>query len=142
MYLFINIAFYIAFIGLALDHLITGLVATFFTSTAKRWFHGLYGLALPNNGYIDLLLKPWGSLGAFTGLVGLVVLSDIGRYKLFLLLFVGLLALRLVYRLRFAEQGVSELGLSAGRNRAHSLLIFICAALFVWKYTALGLRAQ
>ena len=90
-------------IVLAFDHLFTGTLGLFFPARAVKIYAKIFGAELPPTKEYFMILKPWGALGIFAGIVGLLPVFDSDRYVLILVALVGLLFIRLVYRLKFQK---------------------------------------
>ena len=116
---------------LALDHIFTGALALFFPKKAVKIYQTIFGAQVPDSREYFVILKPWGALGIFAGLVGLLPILDPNRYVLVLVALVILLLMRLVYRLRFQEDSKEFLQLSGKRNIFHVGLILVCAIIIV-----------
>ncbi len=122
---------------LALDHLFTGTLALFFPKKAIKMYQTIFGAQVPESREYFVILKPWGALGIFAGLVGLLPIIDPQKYKLVLVAFVILLIMRLIYRLRFQKDTKNFLRLSGKRNLLHVGLILICAVIIVIEISTL-----
>lgn len=132
---FINGLFYLCFIGLMLDYLLTGLVSLFFPQRARHWFEYVYGIRLSEE--TRLLLKPWGILGLFTAAAGILVLTDLAQYHAFLLLFAALLLARLVLRVVLARAVHERFKLSERRNIRQLSILLLCFLSILTKYLSL-----
>ena len=137
MAIILEVLFYLCFVGLTFDHLVTGFVAVYFIARAKSSFKHLYGIDIPKNEFVTMLLKPWGTLGFFAGLVGVLVLLELETYKHFLLLLIILLLMRFSYRVKYVWQGMKVLKLSPQRNWLHVSIIVLCIIVFAWKYLSM-----
>jgi len=116
---------------LSLDHLFTGTLALFFPRKAIRIYTKIFGAEIPETREYMIILKPWGALGIFAGLVGILPIIDPQRYELILVALVALLFMRLIYRLRFQKDSKEFLRLSGKRNLFHLGLILLCSAIIV-----------
>jgi len=116
---------------LSLDHLFTGFLALFLPKKAVKIYQTIFGAQVPESREYFVILKPWGALGIFAGLVGLLPIFDPRRYVLVLVALVILLLMRLMYRLRFQKDSKEFLQLSGKRNLFHVGLILICAVIIV-----------
>jgi hypothetical protein len=117
---------------LALDHLVGGFLALAFPRTSIRVFARVFGARLPETPEYLAILKPWGALGVFAGLVGVLPIFDAPRHAWILAALAALLAARIFYRLRFGGEIVS-MGLTRKRNLFHVGLIAICLSLVLWQ---------
>ena len=130
MYL-LKLIFSLNLVLLSLDHLITGSFAIFFPNKAIKSLAVIYGTQIPPTQEYFVIMKPWGALGIFAGLVGLLPVYDSKRYIGVLMALVVLLMIRLVYRLKVKKDTEKFLKLSVNRNLHHVGLIVVCASLIV-----------
>src|SRR3989344_537716 len=93
---------------LASDHLYTGFLALFFPQKAVRIYRKLFGAELPETKEYLIILRPWGALGIFAGLAGLLPILDPQKYKLILLCLAILLLTRIIYRLKFQREATES----------------------------------
>ncbi|MCA9835604.1 MAG: hypothetical protein KC422_01755 [Trueperaceae bacterium] len=133
--LFFNALFYLCFVGLILDHLITGFISLFFPEQARRWFEHFYSIRLTDA--MMLLFKPWGLLGLFAAASGIVMLFGLERYKYFLLLFAALVLGRLILRFVLAREVHERFKLSLRRNMRQVSILLLCMLTFIGKYLSL-----
>jgi hypothetical protein len=112
---------------LALDHLVTGVAGVFVPNRAAGLYHKLFGAMLPAGSPVTAVLRPWGALGVFAGVVGLLPIYDFPRYRPILFALLLLLGLRLFLRLTFDSATLQHFGLSSARNYFHLYLIAQCA---------------
>ena len=131
---FLSIAFFINIALLSLDHFICGFFAIFFPSQAIRLYKILFGLEIPATEEYFTILKPWGALGIFAGIVGFIILTGPERYSQLLLALIILLILRIYIRVRFAHNSKSQLALSTKRNLIHVGLITTCVLLLILQF--------
>ncbi len=127
----IQIIFNLNLFLLALDHLLSGSLALFFPKRAVKTYESLFGAKIPSTSEYFLILKPWGALGIFAGLVGLLPIFDPMKYKLVLGCLVVLLGLRIFYRLKFQKDSKTFLQLSLKRNFFHIGLILLCGGIIL-----------
>lgn len=125
----VNFVFALNLTLLAADHLFTGTLALFFPKKAVRAFNALFGAHIPATKEYFVILKPWGALGVFAGLVGMLPAFDSERYALILWFLLALLMMRLFYRLKFQREAESSINLSKKRNLFHVGLIAVCASI-------------
>lgn len=111
---------------LSLDHLITGGMALFFPKLAIKAYAKIFGAQLPETKEYTVILKPWGALGVFAGLIGILPILNPERYVGILYCFITLLCMRLYYRLKFQSDTQNFLSLSKKRNGKHVFLIVLC----------------
>jgi hypothetical protein len=126
-----NFIFALNLILLSMDHIFTGGLALFFPRKAIKIYTKIFGAEIPETKEYMIILKPWGALGIFAGLVGILPIIDPQRYELILVALVALLFMRLIYRLRFQKDSKEFLQLSGKRNLFHVGLIIVCAAIIV-----------
>jgi hypothetical protein len=116
---------------LAADHLITGLAGVFFPHHAARLYQRVFGAKFPAESPLVAVLRPWGALGAFAGLTGLLPVYDPVRYRAILYALLLLLALRILIRVGFDSATLQYFRLSRRRNFFHLYLIAQCATLII-----------
>lgn len=127
----LKIVFDLNLILLALDHLVTGSYGLFFPIKAIRMYKHLYGAEIPETREYFIILKPWGALGIFAGLVGLLPVLDPQKYFLILIALVILLVMRLIYRLALQKETEKHLKLSKKSNLRSIGLIVTCGLVIV-----------
>jgi hypothetical protein len=108
---------------LSLDHLITGGLGLFFPAIALRFYRKVFGINVPVTTAHLFIVKPWGALGIFAGLIGLLPVYDQSRYSAILYGLVVLLCLRVYMRISSARMAESQMQLSRKRNMFHVALI-------------------
>jgi hypothetical protein len=114
---------------LAADHLTTGLAGVFFPKHSAGLYQRLFGARFPADSPIVAVLRPWGALGVFAGLTGLLPLYDPVRYRAILYALLVLVALRGFIRLTHDAATLQFFGLSSKRNCFHIYLVLQCAAI-------------
>ncbi len=112
---------------LAADHLTTGLAGVFFPQRAAGLYQRLFGARLPADAPLAAIFRPWGALGAFAGVTGLLPVHDPVRYRAILYALLLLLALRVFIRAGLDPSTLQSFGLSRGRNFFHVYLVAQCA---------------
>lgn len=112
---------------LALDHLVTGLAGVLFPDRASGLYSRIFGARLPAGTPASAVLRPWGALGVFAGVVGVLPICDPVRYRPILFALLLLLGFRVFVRLTFDSATLEYFGLSPGRNYFHVYLIVQCA---------------
>lgn len=125
----IDIFFTLTIIGLSLDHLITGVTALFFPNQAIKLTKSLFGFTAKDDDFYKLIMKPWGALGIFAGLVGLIPIIHPEIHAPITVCLIILLLLRVNYRLTFAY----SLSIPKKKNQINLALIFLCIFAFVLK---------
>lgn len=110
---------------LALDHLITGSLAIFFPKTAIKLYKIVFGAHLPMTQEYFVILKPWGVLGVFAGLVGTLPIYDPVRYHIILWPLLLVLILRVVVRSMNNKYIEIYLSVNKKRNLFHMALIVL-----------------
>ncbi len=127
----IEIVFSINLLLLSLDHLYSGSLALFFPKKAIRVYKKLFGADIPETVEYFAILKPWGALGVFAGIVGLLPVYDAKRYIGVLFALVVLLICRIIYRFAFQADSEKYIKLSKKRNAFHIMLIVICVVVML-----------
>ncbi|MDP2629830.1 MAG: hypothetical protein Q8P56_00290 [Candidatus Uhrbacteria bacterium] len=127
----IKFVFALNLILLAADHIFTGALGMFFPKRAARVYSKLFGAEIPEKKEYLVILKPWGALGIFAGLVGLLPVIDPEKYIWILCALVALLFMRLMYRLKFQKEAESSLKLTRERNLSHVGLILLCVSVII-----------
>lgn len=118
-------------IVLSLDHLITGLAGVFIPTRSVGLYRRLFGAQFPEGSPVISVLRPWGALGVFTGIAGLLPVYDSLRYHPILYALVLLLALRVFIRLTFNDATLAFFNLTKRRNYFHVYLVAQCAAIIL-----------
>ena len=116
---------------LALDHLTTGLAGVFFPKRSVGLYRRLFGAQFPEGSPLASVLRPWGALGVFAGVSGLLPVYDPIRYRPILFVLVLLLALRIFIRLSYDAATLAFFNLTARRNYFHVYLVAQCAAIIL-----------
>jgi hypothetical protein len=114
---------------LALDHLVTGLAGVFFPKRSVGLYQRLFGARFPVESPMVAVFRPWGALGVYAALTGLLPLYDPVRYRAILYGLLLLLTLRVFIRLSYNVAALQFFGLSRQRNSAHTFLVLQCAAI-------------
>ncbi len=127
----IKFLFALNLVLLAADHLFTGALGMFFPGRAVKTYSKLFGAEIPETKEYLIILKPWGALGIFAGLVGLLPVLDPKKYIWILGALVILLLMRLVYRLKFQKEATLSLKLARKRNLSHVGLILLCVSIII-----------
>src|SRR3989338_4417297 len=78
-------------------HIITSIVAIFFTDYSVTFYEKVYGFRFRNNKQLLLSFKPWAALAIFAGLAGFLLFSDIYRYRPLAFFFLILIGLRISF---------------------------------------------
>jgi len=120
---------YVNLVVLAADHLITGLAGVLFPKRAAGLYQRLFGARFPSDSPLTAILRPWGALGIFAGLTGLLPVYDPVRYRALLFPLLFLVMLRIFIRLSYDSATLQFFGLSRTRNFFHLYLVTQCAAL-------------
>lgn len=118
---------------LAVDHLVTGFMGVFMPKRAREFYRVLFGVSMPNDEQYMLLFRPWGALGIFAAIVGILPIIDPQRYIAILYALVMLLSIRIITRFLFQIETARHLNLSARRNYIHITLIAILTAIITLK---------
>ena len=127
----LKVIFNLNLILLALDHLITGGLALFFPVAAIKFYKIVFGANVPfTTGHL-FILKPWGALGIFASLVGVLPIFDPVRYEKILWALVLLLVFRIFIRSQNNKNAEIYLNISSWRNILHIGLIALCASVIL-----------
>ncbi len=116
-------------IVLAADHLTTGLAGVLFPKRAAGLYQRLFGASFPADSPMVAVLRPWGALGVFAGIAGLLPVYDPVRYRAILFALLLLVVLRIFIRLSYDSATLQFFGLSRARNYFHVYLVTQCAAI-------------
>ena len=120
---------YINLVVLAADHLITGLAGVLVPQRAGGLYQRLFGARFPADTPLSAILRPWGALGVFAGITGLLPVYDPFRYRAVLFMLLFLVVLRIFIRLSYDSATLQFFGLSRARNYFHVYLVTQCAAI-------------
>jgi hypothetical protein len=120
---------YLNLIVLAADHLTTGLAGVLFPKRAAGLYQRLFGARFPADSPMTAVLRPWGALGVFAGVAGLLPVYDPVRYRAILSALLCLVVLRIFIRLSYDSGTLQFFGLSRARNYFHVYLVTQCAAI-------------
>jgi hypothetical protein len=120
---------YVNLVVLAADHLTTGLAGVLFPKRAAGLYQHLFGASFPPDSPMIAVLRPWGALGVFAGLTGLLPVYDPVRYRTILFALLFLVMLRIFIRLSYDSATLQFFGLSRARNFFHIYLVSQCAAI-------------
>ena len=112
---------------LAADHLITGFAGVFLPERSAGLYHRLFGARIPTDTPVSAILRPWGALGIFAGITGLLPLWDPVRGRPILYSLLALLGLRIFIRLSYDSTTLEYFQLSLKRNYFHVYLVAQCA---------------
>jgi hypothetical protein len=104
-------------------HVVTGIVSVFFVDFSERFYQVLYHFHPEMTEQYKLVLRPWGALALFAGIVGLYAARDPRRYRGVVTALALLLALRVGYRSLLAPQLLEVFQIDYARNSANSVLI-------------------
>lgn len=113
---------------LAADHLGTGLAGVFFPKRSAALYQRLFGARFPVDSPVVTVLRPWGALGVFAGVAGLLPLYDPVRYRAILYALLFLLGLRIFVRVGYDAATLQFFQLTPKRNYFHIYLVLQCAA--------------
>ncbi len=116
---------------LAADHLTTGMTCVLMPQRAAGLCQRLFGARFPPDSPLVAVLRPWGALGVFAGVTGLLPVHDPVRYRAILFALLLLLALRVFIRLNVDSASRQYFGLSSRRNHFHLYLVAQCAIIIV-----------
>lgn len=120
---------YLNLMVLAADHLLTGLAGVLSPKRAAGLYQRVFGAQFPADSPMVAVLRPWGALGVFAGLAGLLPVYDVVRYRAVLFILLLLVSLRVFIRLSYGAATLQFFGLSRGRNFFHLYLVIQCGAI-------------
>jgi hypothetical protein len=104
-------------------HVWTGAISFFAPDFALRFYRGFYGCDPVERRHLRLVLRPWGALAIFAGLVGgIAFVAPSARFWIMSALAV-LLALRIGYRLALRRDLAELAHIAPRRNLASTLLL-------------------
>jgi hypothetical protein len=129
---FWHLVAYLNLVVLAADHLTTGLAGVLFpkrAAGAAGLYQRLFGACFPADSPMTAVLRPWGALGVFAGIAGLLPVYDPVRYRAILFALLLLIVLRIFIRLSYDSATLQFFGLSRARNYFHVYLVTQCAAI-------------
>jgi hypothetical protein len=121
---------------LAADHFVTSIAGIFLPRRAAALYQRMFGAHLPLTPEMIVVLKPWGALGIFAAIAGILPIVDPQRYRGVLYALIVLLGLRVYIRLAHAGAAEAHFAISRRRNWFHVYLIVqaaaIIAAQLIW----------
>lgn len=120
---------YLNLLVLAADHLTTGLAGVLSPKRAAGLYQRLFGARFPPDSPLTAILRPWGALGVFAGLTGLLPVYDAVRYRAILFPLLFLVVLRIFIRVSYDFATLQFFGLSRARNYFHVYLVTQCAVI-------------
>lgn len=109
---------YLAF--LSAYHLWSGGISFFAPEFALRFYRAAYGCEPKERSHLLLILRPWGALAIFAGLAGFVAFFDAGARPSLVAALMGLLLMRIGYRITLRRE-LKELSGIDGRRNAISI---------------------
>ena len=116
-------------LNLAADHFITSVAGIFVPARAARLYERMFGAKMPLTPEMIAVLKPWGALGIFAAIAGVLPVFDPARYRGVLYALLVLLGLRVGIRLWNAASAERHFNVSRRRNFLHISIILACAAM-------------
>lgn len=117
------VATYVA--GLSLYHVWTGAISYFAPGFALRFYRRFYDCHPVEQRHLHIILRPWGALALFAGVVGLATLPDPGAHPVLTGALALLLALRVGYRVRLRQELREISGIAPARNWANIALLLV-----------------
>ncbi len=114
---------------LAVDHFTTSAMGILFPKQAARLYRHMFGAEMPLTEELIAVLKPWGALGIFAAIVGVLPVLDPVRYRGILFALLILLLMRILIRLSNTKRAQQHFGVSPVRNLFHIGLILFCACM-------------
>jgi hypothetical protein len=123
-------------------HLVTGVVSVCFPEFSEVFYQKLYHFYPTMTEQYKLVLKPWGALAFFAGVMGFYAVWDPYRYRGVLVALVILLVTRVGYRSAFADELVEVFQIDKPRNAINTGLIAAEVVLFsVWLWRTRGVSS-
>lgn len=123
-------------------HLVTGVVSVCFPEFSEVFYQKLYHFHPTMTEQYKLVLKPWGALAFFAGVMGFYACWDPYRYRGVLVGLLILLATRVGYRTLFADELVEVFQIDKPRNAINSGMIAAEVVLFsVWLWRTRGVSS-
>lgn len=119
---------------LSVYHLFTGIVSMFFPDFAMNFYRWFYRCEPADRADLFLILKPWGALAAFAGVVGLFAAVDPTRYQGVIIGLILLLLFRIYYRLAFARRLEQHANITPRRNLVSIVPIACGVAILIGWY--------
>jgi len=116
-------------LGLAADHFTTSVAGILVPEKAARLYERMFGARMPLTPELIAILKPWGALGIFAAIVGVLPIFDPERYRGVLYALLVLLGLRVGIRMWNASSAERHFNVSRGRNFFHIGVILACATM-------------
>ena len=114
-------------------HLVTGVVSVCFPEFSEVFYQKLYHFYPAMTDQYQLVLKPWGALAFFAGVMGFYAVFDPYRYRGVIVAILILLVTRVGYRTLFADELEDVFKMDKARNAANTGLIAAEVVLFsVW----------
>lgn len=118
---------------LSADHLVTGVLSYFFPNKVIHFGRIFFGANVQLSRDSLILLRPWGALGIFAGIIGLFpILAPLSYGYIYYPLLI-LLIMRISYRAVLHDEIKNALGISRKRNFFHQVLITLCVATILIK---------
>lgn len=101
-------------------HVVTGVVSVGFPDFSESFYQALYHFHPEMTEQYKLVLRPWGALALFAGVVGLFAFRDPRRYVGVVWSIALLLTMRVVYRTALAEDLWRVFQIDPTRNRINA----------------------
>jgi hypothetical protein len=117
------VATYVA--GLSIYHVWTGAISYFAPGFAMRFYRRLYDCNPVEQRHLHIILRPWGALALFAGVVGLATLPDPRAHPVLTGALALLLALRVGYRVRLRHELHAISGIAPARNWANIAVLVL-----------------
>lgn len=126
-----ELLFSLNLILISLDFIITSIAGIFFPRVGIKLYKRMLGVSIPESEEYFTILKPWSSLGLFTGLVVLLPVLDPHHYREILFAILFLLLFRAYLRLIYFRDAHTYFKLQRGRNLFHIALIGISSSIII-----------
>lgn len=118
-------------IGLSAYHLFSGSLSYFAPETAMRFYRHSYGCEPIERRHLMIILRPWGALAIFAGFCGFAAVWHPDCRYWIESGFVGLLALRIGYRVKLRSELHKISGITPRRNGISLGTLLVGVAIFL-----------
>ena len=113
-------------------HLWTGSVSYMCPGLAMKFYHRFYDCNPVEQRHLRIILRPWGALALFAGLVGMAAVKEPSRHPAILGSLALLLLLRIGYRIGLRAELREISGIAPHRNWTSIACLAFGAAMLAW----------